>query len=300
MQKKYFLIFVVILAFLSTVLFISRNNSMFRMMDGFLGSDYMMDDIGVGGGIVSEQIEPMGYAPDIGIMPPYYGDDALYATERFYEKSSYHSVVVSNVDTYIRGLKEYFASIDAIILNSSMSSYDKYDSASLFVKVPVDSFDEATIRISQDVKKVVDESISSSDITGQVVNTQDTVIALQEQKALKEAQLKDATTEVEKSRIQIEINRLDRQIEAAQKAQENVESRTLYASMSVTAASSEKYFNPGTVGDFDYEFQRAWESLKSFIKVLLVFGIWLAVYSIIWAPIIWLVGKIVKKFRKSI
>ena len=42
------------------------------------------------------------------------------------------------------------------------------------------------------------------------------------EKALKEAQLKDAKTEVEKTRIQIDIDRLTRQIASAEKVQENV------------------------------------------------------------------------------
>lgn len=312
MQKKYFLLVVVSLAVLSTVWFVARGN----MNNNFVGSmmgrdlmygDEMMEDDFVADSVVSQKMmlesEPIGMGggvvePMMGIMPPYYGDDALDVTQRSYEQSSYHSVVVDDVAKYIRSMKEYFSSVNGIVLNSSINSGDKYDSASLYVKVPVDKFDEATGRVTEDVKKVIDESVSAYDITGQVVNTQDTVVALQEQKSLKEAQLKDAKTEVEKTRIQIEIDRLDRQIANAQKAQENVETRTQYASLSLTAADSEKYFNPGSTGDFEYEFQRAWESLKTFIRVLAVFGIWMIVYSIIWAPVVWIVNKIVRKFKK--
>lgn len=236
--------------------------------------------------------------PSIGIMPPYYGDDALDVQERSYEKSSYHSVVVDDVPLYLRGMKEYFASIDGIILNSSMGSSDKYDSGSLYVRVPVDKFDEATTRVTEDVEKVVDESISAYDVTGQVVNTQENLQYLRDQRSLKEAELSEAQTEVEKRRIQIEIDRLDRQIRNAEQAQENVESRVEYASLSVTAASSERYFNPDATGDIRYEFERAWESLKSFFKVALLFGVWVLVYSVVWLPIVWIGNWIVKRVRK--
>lgn len=307
---------VVSLALLSTVLFVGKNNMGPNILSRMIGRDYMMD--GVGGGydrgymgepVLYEtgvtQVAPMPAVMDkmavdstgMEIMPPYYDDDALDVENRSYEQYANHSVVVDDVNTYLRGLKEYFLSINGVVLNSSLSSMDKFQSGSLYVKVPVEKFDEATGRVTENVKKVVDESVSAMDITGQVVNTTETVVALQEQKALKEAQLKDAKTEVEKTRIQIEIDRLARQITTAQKAQESVESRTEYASLSITAADSERYFNPGSTGDFRYELERAWESLKSFVKVLFVFGIWLAVYSVIWAPIIWIASKVMGKLR---
>lgn len=310
MQKKHFLLVVVSLALLSTVFFVGRSNGGFNLLSQMMGRDYMMDGVGGGYGIA----EPMmGEAPmmeaklavdstGMEIMPTYYpqyyGDDALYMVERSYEKSSYHSVVVSDVSKYMRGLKEYFSSVDGVILNSSVNSSSKYESASLYVKVPVEKFDEATVRVTEEVKKVMDESLNASDITGQVVNTDENVTYLQEQKTLKEATLKDAQTEVAKAKIQIEIDRLARQIIAAQKAQESVASRTQYASLNITAASNEKFFNPGTTGDFGYELERAWESLKSFMKVLLVFGIWIVVYSIVWAPVVWIINKVAQKFRK--
>ncbi len=324
MQKKHFLLVVVSLALLSTVFFVGRSNGGFNLLSQMMGrQDYMMD--GVGGGYAAPEPMYVGtpatpmmetkYAVDsvglvaetqvqpVEIMPQYdpyyyYGDDALYMDERSYEKSSYHSVVVQDVTKYMRGLKEYFSSVEGVILSSSVNSSSKYESASLYVKVPVEKFDEATTRVTEDVKKVIDESLSASDITGQVVNTNQNVTYLEEQKALKEATLKDAKIEVAKTKIQIEIDRLTRQITAAQKAQENVATRTKYASLNITAASNEKFFNPGTTGDFGYELQRAWESLRSFIKVLGVFGIWVVVYSIVWAPIVWIVNKIVRRFKK--
>ena len=310
MQKKHFLLVVVSLALLSTVFFVGRSNGGFNLLSQMMGRDDMMDGFGGGYGITEPMMaeapvmEPKLAVDSTGMdimrdsYPQYYGDDALYMEERSYEKFSYHSVVVSDVSKYMRGLKEYFSSLDGVILNSTVNSSSKYESASLYVKVPVEKFDEATARVTEEVKKVMDESINASDITGQVVNTDENLTYLQEQKTLKEATLKDAQTEVAKAKIQIEIDRLARQITAAQKAKESVVSRTQFASLNITAAGNEKFFNPGATGDFGYELERAWESLKSFIKVLLVFGIWIVVYSIVWAPVVWIINKVAQKFRK--
>lgn len=312
MQKKHFLFVVVGLATLSTAWFVVRGNMGYNFLGSmmrpgtYIETDSRMADVEMAANKVSDLAMMQLGAPSaggtdvatIGMMPPYYyEDDALDVTERAYEKSSYHAVVVDDVTKYIRGLKEYFISIQGVVLNSSVNSGEKYDSASLYVKVPVDKFDEATGRVTEDVEKVVDESLSANDVTGQVVKTQESVQALMDQRSLKEAQLVDAQTELEKKRIQIEIDRLTRQIESAQKAQESVETKTQYSSISVNAASNQKYFNPGVPGDFRYELERAWESLSSFLRILVVFGIWVVVYAVVWAPILWIGSKILRRLR---
>lgn len=311
MQKKHSVLIVLSLATLTLVAVFVRQNGMsslfgMRMVNDGVYSEQIMPMAGGFGemgldypGVISSAVSnKMAIEPMIGSMPPYYDDYALDVEERSYEKSSYHSVVVDDVSKYLRGIKEYFSSINGVILSSNMSSSGKYESGSVYVKVPAEKFDEVSVRVTEDVEKVVDENISAYDVTGQVVRTDENLQSLQDQKALKEAALLDAQTEVEKKRIEIEISRLERQIENAQKAQESVTARIEYASVSITAAQSERYFNPQANGDIRYEFERAWESLKSFFKVAALFGVWILVYSVVWAPIVWILNKIVKKFKK--
>jgi hypothetical protein len=297
MQKKQLILIVVSLGIVSTLFFNRSRGYHNSFINGMMGEtsnsiEFAPTEMAESKGMIAE--------PDVmmGILPRYYEDEALDVSQRSYQKSSYHSVIVSDVSSYISGMKDYFSSIEGVVLNSTISTREKYNSASLYVKVPIAKFDEATSKTTQEVKKIIDESINSDDITGQVVRTDDNLISLQEQKLIKEAQLKDAKTELEKAKYKIDIERLERQIVSAQKNQENVKNKTEYASVSITAASNEKYFNPNSTGDFNYEVQRAWESLKSFAKVSLVFGIWIAVYSIIWAPVIWIFGKITAKFKQ--
>lgn len=309
MQKKYSFLIIVSLAVISTVIFVGGSR-----MGGFLmnrmydtGSDAGMGGYSFMGGVETAPAQDMGVPEpmmakldsSVSMMPPYYYEDnALDVNGRLYEKSSYHSVVVKDVSKYVQSIKEYFLSINAVILSSSKSSSGKYETAYLNVKVPVDKFDEVTSRVTQDVKKVIDESVDAYDITGQAVSTQDNVTALQEQKSLLEAQMKDLKTETEKAKLQIEINRIDRQIENAKKAAENVDARVRYASVSLSVSDNEKSFNPGVYGDFSYELDRAWQSLGGFIKLLGVFAIWMVVYSIIWIPVAFIIRQIVKRFKK--
>lgn len=246
----------------------------------------------------SMMVDPMTYPG--GYMPPYYYDDALYVEDRVYQRSSYHSVVVKDVPEYLRGIKEYVLSIGGIVLNSGVSSgggyLNGYDSGSLYVKVPVDKFDEATARVTEQVEKVFSENIDSTDVTGQLVNTTENLQFLKDQKSLKEAALLDAQTEVEKRRYQIEIERLDRQIADAEKGLDSVEQTIEYSSITVQAADSERYYNPEARLGIKDEFLRAWESLKELVKVLGYFSIWVLVYSIVWFPIVLIVKKIARMF----
>lgn len=270
----------------------------------------MMGSGVTGGGFIGQVAEDMpamektsmGMAlpvDDVSYLPPYnYGDDALDVDDRVYQKSSYHSVVVEDVAGYIRGVKEYILSIDGRVLNTSVSAGDKYDSGYLYVKVPVAKFDEATSRVTENVEKVVNEDVSSSDVTGQLVNTTDNLQSLKDAKSLKEAAMEDAETEVEKRRYQIEIERLERQIEAAEKNLDRVETQVEYSSMSINAASSERYFNPSADLSVKEEFLRAWESLKEVLKVVGYFGIWVLVYSIAWLPLVLILRKLLSYFKK--
>ena len=236
-----------------------------------------------------DQAEPI----EMGMMPSYYyPDDALDVEDRVYQKSSNHSVVVDDVSTYLRSMKEYILSIDGRVLNSGVSAGDKYDSGSLYVKVPVLKFDEATTRVTENVEKIVSENISASDVTGQLVNTTENLQALKDAKSLKEAAMKDAKTEVEKRRYQIEIDRLNRQITTAEKSVDRVETKVEYSSISILAADSERFFNPSADLSIREEFLRAWTSLKAFLKVGGYFGIWILVYSIVWIPVIWAFKKV--------
>lgn len=313
MQKKHTILLVLGLGLLTALFVGARHNMQYLMPGNYMMDDFMyeekatlqmaepamLDSVGMMAPEAGVAESRIAAEPYIGMMPPYYyGDDALDVVERSYEKTSSHGVVVEDVSIYLRGMKEYFSSVDGVVLSSSVNTSDKYENGYLYVKVPVDRFDEATNRVTEQVEKVMYENINATDVTGQVVRTEETLISLQEQKSLLEAQLEDAKTEVDKRRIQIQIDRLDRQIEAAEQNQDAVEARVEYASVSISAADSERYYNPDSSGDIGYEFERAWRSLKNFLKVALLFGVWIAVYSVVWLPVVWILNKVVKRFKK--
>jgi len=234
-------------------------------------------------------------------MPPYYGaGDALNVEDRVYQKSAYVGVVVDDVAQYIRQQKEYFLSIEGRVLSSSLDTSSKYQSGYLYVKVPVTKFDEATGRVTQGVKDVVNENISAQDITGQKVNTDDQVANLQDQIAEKEIELVDAQNTVDKTRIELQLKRLREQLTQSQNAQTQVTSEVEYASISISASNNARNFDQNIQPSLMEELQRAWQSLSGAGYLVGVMLIWAVVYAVFWLPIVLLIRWIMMKRKNNV
>jgi hypothetical protein len=220
--------------------------------------------------------------------PPSYGGDALNVADRSVQKFSSHTFVVSNVADYVKKTKEYFSSIGGIVLSYNQGTSNRASYGYLSVKVPVDKFEQATTEVSKDVKKVIDESINIQDVTGQTVSIADQIQQLEDTKAVQEAALAEATTAVQKQKIQIEIDRLDRQIKQMEANQQVVKDQVDYATISINVSDKESYFNYGGSRSPWDEFQQAWWSLTNTGMGLISFLIWVVVYAIIWIPVLFL------------
>ncbi len=213
-------------------------------------------------------------------------DYGLNEANRSLDKNSYHGVVVDNVSEYMRDLKSYLQSVGGKVISSSQNTYDDMTYASLTVKVPADKFDEVTGRVAAKAQEVMNESINVSDVTGQRVGMEDQIKDLQEQLVKKEEELVAAKTDAAKKIVQYEIDSINRQIKSMQRYQETFAESVNFATISVTAADSEKFFDPeGSTGLLD-EVKNAIKSLGKTGAVAAYFLIWVVVYAVIWLPLI--------------
>lgn len=253
-------------------------------------------------GIAMPETENAGEASIISgsRMPnPIYNNNALEVDNRVYEKRAYHYVLVKDVASYLNQIKEYALSIDGRVLASNVSSSQNYDSGYLTIKVPVAKFEEAASRVTNEVKKVLQEQITAYDTTGALVGRNEQLAKLQDQKIQKEIELDEAKTELEKRRIQLAIDRLIKQIEQVEKQVKNQEVKIEYATLEISATNQESYYHGGSPNPWQ-ELQRAWRSMKGVLMGLLAIGAWVAVYSLIWLPIVLIVKWIVKKVKKKV
>lgn len=238
------------------------------------------------------------------IMPPYpYPqpvDDALTVDERLYLKSAAYSVVAKNVSEYMKALTAYVLSVNGRVLQSNLNTYDKGTSAYLYVKVPVEKFDEANQTVVAQADKVVNQSVNAQDQTGQVVNYQEQITELESRKADLELQLTEAKTDAEKKRLDQQITQVEKQIEAMQKNLTNQQTEIAYAAISIQAADNAKYFNPGGTnnGDLGGTVSEAWDSVVSILMIVVRLAIWVGVFAILWLPIVLIVWFIAKWLNK--
>lgn len=230
--------------------------------------------------------------------PPSYGGDALTVTDRSVQKFSSHTLIVENVSDYIQKKKEYFSSIGGVVISYNQGTSNRASYGFLSVKVPVDTFEQATTEVSKDVKKVIDESINVLDVTGQTVDIAEQIQSLKDSKAVQEAQLEEATTAVAKQRVQIEIDRLDRQIQQMENNQQVVQDQVDFATMSISVSDKESHFMGNSRSLWEVV-QQAWYSLKVTAIDLLSFLIWVVVYAIIWVPVLLLARWIWAKVKPA-
>lgn len=310
MPKKLFAVIgvlAVVSLFLTWVVSQNRSTLFYKMMGAdsdtaMMREPAVMPSIGFDGGMGSGEMGMMTEDRALGGLSypyPYYPDEALGEENRVYLQSAYHEVVVKDVSGYVQQLKDYFAGVDARVLNTSQANTDRYQTAYLYVKVPVDRFDEAVAKISQGVDKVVSENVSMDDVTGTVVSQAEQVERLEQQVVDKETELAGLTENTTQWRlVNNQLQNLRRQLEAAQDNAEDFSETTQYASISIQIADSERYFK-GMYRPYQPDFRDtvydAWLSLQGSLSSLVVTLIWIAVYAVLWAPVVAIVWWIWKK-----
>ncbi|MFH1389064.1 MAG: DUF4349 domain-containing protein [Patescibacteria group bacterium] len=242
--------------------------------------------------------------PTTSIMPPYITPDAaLDVVNRVYEKYSSFSVVVDSVEKYTSNLTSYFLSIGGRILSSNLNTSDKTIVASLTVKVPVEKFDEANMRVKTDIKKTYYENINSLDETGALKQASDELTRLNEEKTKKELELLAARTDIEKKQIEYEIQRLESKISSATSQVNTVETKTSYATLSLVVANSEKYFNPSQTPqrpDLLETLKEAGNKILDVLYFVAVAFIWVAAFALMWLPIVLIVKVLFFRGTKKV
>jgi hypothetical protein len=243
----------------------------------------------------------------MGIYPEPYpryitNTDALNVNERVYIKSSYHQVVVNDVNTYSAQMKDYILSINGRILSTSLNAMDRYKTGYLNVKVPVERFDEAVNQVASGTKKVVSEQVSSEDVTGSIVAQDEEIVRLQGEISLKEAELEDATANTaEWRRINTQLQNLMKQLDRATSSSENYQEEVSYSTINITFADSERYFSGSYGGHYQPDIRdiayKAWWSVRDNFSFVLTAAVWIAVYGVFWAPVVLLIMWL--KRRKS-
>lgn len=225
------------------------------------------------------------------------GGDALGEPDRAIEYSASHNLVVDDVPTYMQDIRAYVQSVGGQVLywNQGKEPLQLYRYGSMTAKVPVSSFEPALNKITSGVKDIITEHQNMADVTGQKEYSNEEVERLRGEIAVLEAELAETTTESARVRIQNQLAQLRRQLSDAERGVEQVAELVDYATVSITVSDSERYFGgrhqPSPGEDIREALQSVWRSIGSVIRLV----IWVAVYAVIWLPVVALVGWMWKR-----
>lgn len=220
-------------------------------------------------------------------MPQYqYGGDALGVVDRVQDKYSHQGVLVKNVSEYMKTTKAYLISIGGKVLSSSQQTSNGITYASMQVKVPTESFDTATSEIAAKADRVIDESINAQDVTGQGVSLEEQIQELNKNILDKQAEVTAAKTDAEKKRLQYDLDYLKKQLAGFEKSQTAFAERVQYATVSVTAADTMKFYDPSASLSLWDEVKQAIRSLGGSSAALARLAVWMVVYAVIWLPLV--------------
>jgi hypothetical protein len=236
-------------------------------------------------GPIPPRFEP-GFAPEV--------------QERLYQQSAYYQLLVNDAASYLTQAKTTLQNLDGIILSSGLNTEAQHDYqyAHLVAKIPEKHFTQARQQITANVKQVVSERISSQDKTGRKANLDNQLKTLQEQKIDKQIELETAKTELEKKQLKLEITRLEQQISNIKNQQKNLANEVRYATISLTAADNQRYFQANDYRPTLVEQAKlAWQSLSDLFYLLGYLLIWFLVYSLLWLPLVLLLTVVVRLIR---
>jgi chemotaxis protein histidine kinase CheA len=202
--------------------------------------------------------------------------------------------LVNNISKYVNALSDYFLTIKGRILSSQINSEGDYAHAYIQVKVPVDKFDEANLRIRNEAKEVMGQNVNSLDRTGNLVTSQTKLDELEEKRLEKEQALLVAKTENEKKRLELEIKNLNSQIKKAENEVKNVETKTDYATITLTIADNKRFFKPVNeeTPDLTIVFEDAIRTVLKIIVWAVAVAIQIVVFSLLWLPLVFLIKKL--------
>lgn len=253
----------------------------------------------IGGAPAAEKFSSPNLGLSKSIVPPIYREaPPTESKERMVAQESFLSLVVKNVSQAIIQIKRYTEQVDGYMVDSNLSNPQEAASGSIIVRIPQDKLDEALAYFRSQAIKIVSENIKGTDVTDEYVDLDARLAPLLVNKKRFEEIMNKAEEIADILRVQQEIINLQNQIDQITGQKKYLEQISKLAKITVYLSTDEfslpyapsQPFRPEVV------FKTAIRSLIGNLRKIASLAIWLAVYSVIWGPI--LVVFLILKRRK--
>lgn len=223
------------------------------------------------------------------------------SSNRMIERSSTLSLLVKNVRQMADGVISQAEVLGGFMIQSNFSNPGEAPTASLTVRVPANNLQAYLSELQRQSIRVVSEELTGNDITDQYTDIQARLSTLNATKAKFEAIYNKATTIQDILDVQNRIIELQNQIDQLKGQQLYMEKSSEMARVTVYLSTDELAlpYAPDTSWRPSVVFKQAIRSLIMNLQGIAGLLIWIAVYAIIWLPVLIVILLIIKKSKSK-
>lgn len=265
---------------------------------------------------LSKSYDGGGYAPAVGApMPLTFGSAGESATRemaapvsdfaatpgRMVTSESYFSLQVDNVNVKMQAVKDKARELGGYMVSSYINRPTESPVGNLTVRVPVNQADGFVTYLRDSAVKVVSENLLGRDITQQYQDNEARLVTLQKTRTTFEAMMEKTENIDQLLRIQRELMNLQSQIDSVILSQKQLEESSGTVAITIYMSTDEfgLPYAPDTNWRPEVVFKLAVRSLVITLRGLADKVIWLAVYGVIWIPVLLLLVIGIKWMSKK-
>ena len=250
----------------------------------------------------SQIAEIGGVGLDSSMSLPYPVPEAAPAPDvkdRLVVQNSYLSLLVKGVRVASEGIIKKAEELGGYMVESSLDSPEGVDSATVSVRVPAKKLDEFLVVVRGLGVRVVSENLIGYDVTDQYVDLEARLATLNKTKAKFEEIMTKATEIEDILTVERELVSLQEQIDSLKGQQLYLEKNAEMAKVTVYLSTDELAlpYAPAQLWRPSVIFKTAVRALVQATRDVVSILIWVAVFSVIWVPIL-VILFVIKKIRK--
>lgn len=221
--------------------------------------------------------------------------------DRLVIQDSNISLQVENVRESTNRILEHTKSLNGYMVTSSLQNPEDTASATITVRIPAKSLNEALNYFRNLAVKTVSENLRGKDVTDQYVDIEAKLLTLNKTRSKFEEIINQATTVDQILKVQREIINLQTQIDNLKGQQLYLERNAELAKITIYLATDELAlpYAPSESWRPNVIFKQAVRSLISTLRSVGSLLIWLGVYSIIWIPLVIILVFVIKRKKSS-
>lgn len=287
----------VLLLFLFYLLFIRNNLPLLTTYRPFLPSPKVEEKIGQE---MPEVFEAPSTGISRGIIPAQEYTPQPDVSDRLVVKESNLSLLVNDVFGTISDIKNQAENLGGYLVESSLTNPTDVAFGRITVRVPQENLENALSYFRSLSVRVVSENLVGRDVTDEYVDIEARRETLNKTKAKFEDIMAQALEISDILNIQREIINLQSQIDQLKGRQQYLEQTARLSKVTVFISTDELAlpYAPSEPWRPDAIFKQAVRSLIGTLRSVATVSIWIAVYSVLWLPVL-LSYFLFRKLRKQ-